>query len=78
MRTLVRGAASLTADDATVSEPNQRSRVPLTAFLRDKFFLRTTSDLQLRGQPPHQLLPKGQTWNCSEQHLRQKRKCSAS
>ena len=77
MRTVVRGAVLPTADDATVSAPNQRSRVSLAAFLRDKVSLDTTSDLQLRGQPLHQLLAKGQTSNCSEQHLRQYPQCSA-
>ena len=40
MRTVVRGAASPQADDATVSALNKRSRKPLTAFLRDTFFSR--------------------------------------
>ena len=39
-QTVVRGAASPTADDATVSAPNPRSRVTLTAFLRDTNFSR--------------------------------------
>ena len=38
MRTVVRGAVSPTADDATVFAPNQRSCVSLTAFLRDIIF----------------------------------------
>ena len=38
MRTVVRGAASPTADDATVSRSNQRSHVSLTAFVRDTTF----------------------------------------
>ena len=39
MRTVVRAAASTTADDATVfSAPNHRSRVSLTALLRSKTF----------------------------------------
>ena len=61
MWTVVRGAVSTTADEVTVSALNQRSRVSLTDFRRDTFSLGTTSNLQLRGQPLHQLLPKGQT-----------------
>ena len=38
MRTVVRGAVSPRVDDATVSAPDQRSRVSLTAFLRDIIF----------------------------------------
>ena len=40
MRTVVRGALSPTADEATVSALNQRSRVSFTAFLCDMIFSR--------------------------------------
>ena len=40
MRTVVRGALSPTADEATVSALNHRSRVSFTAFLWDKIFSR--------------------------------------
>ena len=38
MRKVVRGAVSPTADDATVSAPNQRSRIPYFALFRDTIF----------------------------------------
>ena len=38
MRTVVRGAVSPTADEATVSALSQRSRASFTAFLRDTIF----------------------------------------
>ena len=63
MRTVVRCAVSPKADDGTVSAPNQRSRVSFIAFFVIQFYLGTTSDLQLRGQPLHQVLPMDQTSN---------------
>ena len=59
MRTVVRGAVSPTADDATVSAPNQRSRVTFTAFLRDTFFSRHDFRSAISGPASTPIAPQG-------------------
>ena len=69
MRTAVRGAASTTADDATVSPPNQRSRVFLTAFHRDAFFARNDFRTANTGPASTPIAPLGSDLELC-QHLR--------
>ena len=59
MRTVVQGAASQTADDATVSAPNQRSRVSFTAFLRDTMFCRHDLRYAITGPSSTPIAPQG-------------------
>ena len=59
MRTVVRGAVSPTADDATVSAPNQRCPVFLNAFLRDTIFSRHDFRSALTGPASTPIAPQG-------------------
>ena len=59
MRTVVRGAASPTAYDATVSAPNHRSRVPSTALLRATTFSRNDLRSAITGPASTLLDPQG-------------------
>ena len=59
MRTVVWGAVSPTADDATVSAPNQHSRVSLTDFLRDTFFSRHDFRFATTGPDSTPIAPQG-------------------
>ena len=59
MRTLVRGAVSPTADEATVSALNQQSRVSFIAFLRDNIFLRHDIKSAITGQASTPIAPQG-------------------
>ena len=59
MRTNVPSAASLTADDATNSAPNHRSRVSLTAFLRDRTFARHNLRSPIKGLASTPIAPQG-------------------
>ena len=59
MRTVVRGAVSPTADEATVSVVNQRSRVSLTAFLRDTIFSRLDFKVAITGPASTPIAPQG-------------------
>ena len=60
-RTVVRGAVSTTADEATVSALNQRSRGSLTAFLRETNFSRHDFKSAITGPASTTIAPKGQT-----------------
>ena len=59
MRTVVRGAVSPTADEATVSAPNQRSRVSFTALLLDTFFSRHDFRSAITGLASKPSAPQG-------------------
>ena len=59
IRRVVRGAASPTADDATVSALNQRSRVSFTAFLRDTIFSRHDFKSAITGPASTSIAPQG-------------------
>ena len=59
MRTVVWAAASPTADDATVSAPDQRSRVSLTAFLRDTFSSRHYIESAIAGPASTRITHQG-------------------
>ena len=59
MRTVVRGALSPTADEATVSALNQRSRVSFTAFLCDMIFLRQDFKSAITGPASTSIAPQG-------------------
>ena len=59
VRTVVRGAVSPTAADATVSAPNQRSRVSLTALLHDKFFSQHDFRSAITGPSSTPIAPQG-------------------
>ena len=59
MRTVVQGAALPTAEDATVSEPNQRSCVSLTAFLRNIIFSRHDFRSAITGPASTLIAPQG-------------------
>ena len=61
MRTVVRGAVSPTADKATVSALNQRSRVSFIAFLRDTIFSRHDFKSAMTGPASTTIAPKGRT-----------------
>ena len=53
------GAASPTADDATVSAPKKRYRVSLTAFLRDSIFSQHDFRSAITGPAPTLIAPQG-------------------
>ena len=59
MRTVVRGAVSPTADEATVSALNQRSHVSFIAFLRDKIFSRHDFKSAITGPASTSIAPQG-------------------
>ena len=59
MQTVVRGALSPTADEATVSELNQRSRVSFTAFLFDMTFSRQDFKSAITGPARTPIAPQG-------------------
>ena len=59
IRTVVRGALSPTADEATVSALNQRSRVSFIAFLRDKIFSRHDFKSTITGPASTPIAPQG-------------------
>ena len=59
MRTVVRGAVSTTADEATVSVLNQRSRVSLTAFRRDNIFSQHDFKPAITGPAFTPIAPQG-------------------
>ena len=59
MWAVVRCAASPTADDATVSVSNQRSRLSLTAFLRDTIFSRHDFKSAIMGPVSTPIAPQG-------------------
>ena len=63
MRTVMRGAASATADDATVCAPNNHSCVILTAILRDTFFSRYDLRSAITGPASTLIAPQ---WSNSE------------
>ena len=59
MRTVVRGALSPTADEATVSALNHRSHVSFTAFLWDKIFSRQDFKSAITGTASTSIAPQG-------------------
>ena len=59
MRTVVRGSPSPTADEATVSALNQRSRVSFTAFLCDMIFSRQDFKSAITGPAYTSIAPQG-------------------
>ena len=59
MRTVVRGALSPTADEATVSALNHRSRVSFTAFLWDKIFSRQDFKSAITEPASTSIAPQG-------------------
>ena len=59
MRTVVRGTVSPTADEATVSALNQRSRVSFTAFRRDTVFSRHDIKSAVTGSTYTPIAPQG-------------------
>ena len=59
MQTVVRGAVSPTADDTTVPALNQRSRVSLTAFLRDTTFSWHDYRSAITGTASRRIAPQG-------------------
>ena len=59
MRTIVRGALSPTADEATVSALNQRSHVFFTAFLFDMIFSRQDFKSAFTGPASTSIAPQG-------------------
>ena len=59
MRTVVRGALSPTADEATVSALNHRSRVSFTTFLWDKIFSRQDFKSMITGPASTSIAPQG-------------------
>ena len=59
MRTVVRGALSPTANEATVSALNHRSRVSFTAFLWDKIFSRQDFKSSITGPASTPIAPQG-------------------
>ena len=69
IRTLVRGALSPTADEATASALNQRSRVSFIAFLRDTIFLRHDFKSAITGPASTPIAPQesnlAQFWTAS-------------
>ena len=59
MRTVVRGAVSPTADEATVPALNQRSRASFTAFRRDTIFSRHDFKSTTTGPVSTAMAPQG-------------------
>ena len=59
MRTVVRGTLSPTADEATVSALNHRSRVSFTAFLWDKIFSQQDFKSAITGPASTSIAPQG-------------------
>ena len=59
MRTVVRGALSPTAHEATVSVLNQRSRASFTAFLCDMTFSRQDFKSAITGPASTSIAPRG-------------------
>ena len=61
-RTVLLGAPSPTADEATVSPLNHRSRVPFTAFLCAKTFWWQDFKSIMTGPAPTPIAPQGSKW----------------
>ena len=59
MRTVVRGAVSPTANQATVPALNRRSRVSFTAFHRDRIFSRHDFKSATKGPASTPIAPQG-------------------